>query len=88
MSRHYTADPKFVAQCFLCKQGFQFGPHTYKGRRIPAWDIMICESCDNGNWDGVVPHTHPDLIQHLEKQGIGIRLNEKGWLDLPKRGSA
>jgi hypothetical protein len=87
MSRNYTADHKVIVECFLCKQGFQFGPHAYNGRRIAAWDIMVCKSCDDGNWDGVVTESHPDLLQHLETRGIEIRLNEKGWLDLPKRGA-
>jgi len=81
-------DPKFFEECFLCKRSFQFGPHRYAGRRIPQWNIMICEGCDNGNWDGIVPSRSPQLIAHLHTLGVEIRLNEKGWIDLPRRGSA
>ncbi len=70
-------------ECFLCKTQFQFGPHTYNGRRIPPWDIMVCSSCYGGNWDGLVLSSHPRLEAHLKARGIKIHLNEKGWLNWP-----
>jgi hypothetical protein len=62
-----TTEPKFFDKCFLCKQSFQFGPHLYDGRHIASWGISICHSCDAANWDGVVPNSHPDLIEHLKQ---------------------
>lgn len=72
-----------TTDCFLCKRVFQVGPHRYEGRRVPAWDIMICDICRSSNWDGVVPTVHPDLIDHLQARGIDYQLNRKGWLDIP-----
>lgn len=69
--------------CFLCRQPFRFGPHEYRGRRIPPWDIMVCEICFQGNWDGIVPTTHPHLLEHLKVRGIKVGLNAKGWIDWP-----
>jgi hypothetical protein len=83
-----TTDPKFFEQCFLCKQPFQFGPHRYDGRYIASWGIMVCRSCEGGNWDGIVLHTHPDLVEHLKRRGVSVQLNKKGWLPLPPLGSS
>ena len=81
-----TTEPKFFEKCFLCKQSFQFGPHLYDGRHIASWGISVCRSCDAANWDGVVPDSHPDLIEHLKQRGVRIQLNGKGWLPLPPLG--
>jgi hypothetical protein len=87
MRQSRTTELKFFQQCFLCKEPFQFGPHRYDGRWIGSWGINICCSCDASNWDGVVPHSHPDLIEHLKGRGVRVQLNENGWLPLPPRGS-
>lgn len=79
-----TTEPKFTCECFLCKSHFQFGPHVYDGRRIPRWDIMVCRRCYDGNWDGIVLESHPQLEKHLNALGIGVHLNEKGWLNWPR----
>jgi hypothetical protein len=72
----------FLMNCFLCGSRFQFGPHIYDGR--PQWeDVMVCIPCIRGNWDGVVLASHPRLGEHLKAKGIPIKLNAKGWLDLP-----
>jgi hypothetical protein len=73
--------------CFLCERSFRFGPHAYHGRPVPRWGIMICETCDDMNRDGIVLEGHPRLREHLETKGSPIRLNAKGWLDVPPRGA-
>ena len=85
-----TAMPRFNAdehaiksECFLCKQFFRFGPSVYLGRRIPDWDIMVCDSCDIGNRDGVMPERRPHLTDHLIVRGIKYQFNRKGWLEFP-----
>jgi hypothetical protein len=78
-----SLDGKTLSKCRLCRRRFQFGEHIYKGRAINEWDIMVCEWCYASNRDGIVPQSHPDLIQHLEKRGIGVKLNAKGWIDWP-----
>jgi hypothetical protein len=77
-------EAKFVCDCFLCKQSFQFGPHVYDGRRILEWDVMVCRTCYSGNWDGIVPETYPHLIPYLQARGVEVTLNAKGWIDWPK----
>ena len=72
-----------MAECFLCKRAFQFGEHIYAGKRIPAWDIMVCDSCYKGNWDGIVPGTRPHLVPYLQSRGIKVTYNASGWIDWP-----
>ena len=78
-------DGKVHYDCFICRRLFQFGEHVYDGRHIAEWDVQICRTCLSANWDGIVPQTHPDLVRHLEEKGIEIKLNAKGWLDIPSR---
>jgi hypothetical protein len=44
---------------------------------------MICEICSSSNWDGIVTGNYPHLVQYLEKEGIPVELNEKGFLRIP-----
>jgi hypothetical protein len=74
---------KILYDCLLCRRPFQFGPHVYNGRHIAAWDAQICDRCVNSNWDGVVPETHPELVAHLKARSIPVRLNAKGWINIP-----
>jgi hypothetical protein len=79
-------DPKAVYDCFLCQRAFQFGPHVYRGERIPEWDVMVCYSCRRSNSGGIVPAGHPHLVAHLQERGIEVRLNEKGRIEWPRTG--
>jgi len=81
--------PKFMTECFLIdgigKHSFQFGPHAYHGRPVKSWGgIMICDSCESANHDGVVLEHHPNLLAHLVKIGAPMARNEKGWLPIPQ----
>jgi len=78
-----NGEHKFMCDCFLCSRAFQFGPHRYEGRRILAWDIMVCDTCYGGNHDGIVPTSYPHLVPHLEARGIQVVLNTRGWLPFP-----
>lgn len=78
-----TDAPSPSEQCFLCGQPFRSGPQVYGGRRIPAWDIMVCNTCRSGNWDGIVPGTRPHLLPYLQSKGIAVTLNAKGWIPWP-----
>jgi hypothetical protein len=83
-----TQQPTHMAKCFLCQNSFQFGPHVYNGRPIPQWGgIMLCDTCDNWNWDGLVPSAHPRLLEYFKAAKITPSYNEKGWIDIPPRGS-
>jgi len=79
------ADDRVMYDCFLCKRPFQFGPHIYQGKPVKAWGgIMVCESCLEGNRDGIVPGTYPHLTEHLKARGTPIAFNTKGWIEWPK----
>ena len=77
------AEPKHMVPCFLCGRPFQFGPHLYEGRYIQQWDVSACKVCMSMSWDGIVPEHHPRLMAHLAKRGYTVRLNAKGWLNIP-----
>jgi hypothetical protein len=74
---------KTLLECNLCHGWFQFGEHVYKGRNIIAWDVQICDWCLAANYDGIMPDRHPNLIAHLRAKQIPIKLNDRGWLDIP-----
>jgi hypothetical protein len=74
---------KHMYECFMCGSDFQFGPHVYGGRAIGAWNISVCQSCYSSNHDGIVREQHPKLMAHLKEQGLGIQLNNRGWLSWP-----
>jgi hypothetical protein len=48
---------------------------------------MICRECEKSNHDGVVPATHPHLMQRLKSLGIEVVLNKDEWIVLPAIGS-
>jgi hypothetical protein len=82
-----TADSfKVMIPCDLCRREFQFGPHRYAGRKVVSWDIMICETCDNMNWDGIDPHRHPELMRRLRAEGVPLRELRGGFIAIPSRG--
>jgi hypothetical protein len=68
--------------CFLCKKPFEFGADH--GRKIPVWNIMVCNACYQGNWDGIAPEAHPDLMSYLKSQGIEVSPNAMDLIDWPK----
>jgi len=74
---------KVLYECFLCRWWFQFALHIYNGLNIVAWDAQICDWCLAANHDGIMPQSHPDLIEYLLAKKIPITLNHKGWLDIP-----
>jgi hypothetical protein len=74
---------KIFCDCILCDVPFQRGPHVYNGRHIGAWDVEICDLCVSRNRDGIMPDRHPRLIAHLRTKGVPIKLNPKGWLNIP-----
>ena len=77
-------DPLAVyIDCFLCRQKFRFGANIYDGRGIGAWGVSFCRICVSGNHDGIVLESHPRLEAHLKERGVPIRLNARGWLDIP-----
>lgn len=77
---------QYIVQCILCKSGLPYGGHRYEGRYVCAWQVSICNGCEQANADGIVPGSHADLLGQLEKLGVDVRLNERGWIDIPPKG--
>lgn len=76
-------------QCFLCRQFKAYGSGRYELQWYKSWQILVCSSCREGNWDGIA---HEDkiskLFAHFDKKRIERpERNEKGWIDLPPMGS-
>lgn len=75
------SEPKIMDSCFICGSQFQMGPHHYDGKFISSYQISVCNSCWNSNWDGWVPHYEQKLLAHLKEKNISIpKRNSKGWL--------
>jgi hypothetical protein len=73
-----------MIECFLCGDMFQFGPGIYRGRKVAAWNIMVCNGCRTANHEGIVPSAHPRLVQHLNELGIRPKINSEGWICWPE----
>jgi len=75
------AKEKFMSRCFLCGREYQMGPHKYDGKYIPRYEMSVCMSCYEGNWDGWSPGCEEIIIAHLKQKGLPIpERNVKGWL--------
>jgi len=72
-----------IYECFLCDGPFEFGQRTYRGKRVRAWDIMVCNDCLATNRDGIVPETYPHLAVHLEVRRIQPEKISEGWILWP-----
>jgi hypothetical protein len=88
MSARREADDeqRVTYPCGLCGSAVQFGPHRYAGRKIVEWDTLICEVCENSNWDGLDPGHHRDLMQRLQATGIRLQVLPGGFIRIPPRG--
>jgi len=75
------AEDKFMFPCFMCGGQFQMGPHRYDGTTIPRYQVSLCRTCYNANWDGWGPHWEQRLMAHLKATERPIpERNAKGWL--------
>jgi hypothetical protein len=71
---------KFMFRCDLCGNEYQMGPHRYDGKQVPRYDIGVCMSCYESNWDGWNPRYEEFLISHLKEKSLPIPgKNKKGW---------
>jgi hypothetical protein len=84
MKMRMSSDDTMI-ECFLCGREFQYGGHIYNGRRVPAWDVWLCDVCDKGNRDGIANLTYQKKVaKHLKTQGLPAPpLNDKGWVPIP-----
>jgi len=75
---------KHMVECFLCHEGFEFGPQRYDGHHISTWGVALCDKCYRKNRDDVVTDGYPKLVEHLDARGVAVRRNERGGLILPR----
>ncbi len=67
--------------CTTCGSEYQMGRHIYGGKQIPRYQMGVCKSCYEANWDGWAPDYEGKIITHLEEKGLPVpERNNKGWL--------
>ncbi len=72
---------KTMLKCDVCGADHQMGQHVYDGKFTPNYQMEVCKTCFNMNWDGWGPSREAAVISHLNKKGIPIPLrNEEGWI--------
>lgn len=75
-----TSDEPQRIPCDLCGKHVRHSHHHYEGRVIPRYQLFVCKTCYEGNWDGWGPAHEPVLIDHLAKKGLPMPArNEKGY---------
>ena len=79
--RKHVKEIKNMINCFCCNKEFQFGPHEYQGLYVTGYEITVCRSCYNGNWDGWAPVYEGRFLGHLSERGVEFpKRNGAGWL--------
>jgi len=74
-----TEDKK-THKCFVCDHKFQHEEHIY-GHFIKSYQIEVCPSCWQTNYDGWPQDITEKIIKHLKKNGLRIPpMNAKDWL--------
>ena len=72
---------KFMQKCFTCGSAYQFGPGRYDGKHVARYEIDVCKSCYEGNWDGWRPDLGEKIIAHLKKNELPVPpMNAEGFL--------
>lgn len=73
---------KFIFDCHICGSKYQHGPHICQGHRLELYgDIICCDTCWKGNWDGWNQDRELTLLNHLKAKGLPIPpRNSKGFL--------
>jgi hypothetical protein len=61
-----------MIQCGLCGTSFPFGPHRYDGKYLPHYELHVCRTCLDSNWDGIASHHEEKLVAHLKNRGIPL----------------
>ena len=61
---------KVMEKCELCGGQYQHGPHLYEGERSKLFDMVVCSTCWESNWDGWAPHLEQILLAHLKTKGL------------------
>jgi hypothetical protein len=74
---------KFFATCGVCGSRFQSGRHIYDGKRLPEYDLGVCNICLDANRDGWALDIEPKILQHLKAKGLPVpKRNKNGLLPI------
>lgn len=69
-----------MLKCQLCDHSHQAGPHRWDGRKIPAYNLWVCNGCFNSNHDGWGPALEPAFVAHMVRVDIALPArNDDGW---------
>jgi hypothetical protein len=67
--------------CDSCGRLFEYAMGRYRGRPVPAYGIIVCDGCYEGNWDGWGPAREPKIIARMTELGRPLPpRNEEGLL--------
>ncbi len=70
-----------AAICHVCNRVKNNGNGKYDLRKCSGYEIFVCDSCFEGNWDGWGLHCEPRILAILEEKGLlPPKRNAKGWL--------
>ncbi|KFO67327.1 hypothetical protein ER57_11565 [Smithella sp. SCADC] len=61
-----------MMKCPFCPNEFSISPPRIDGVTIPRYQITVCRSCYNMNWDGWELGREKLLIEHLKLNNIPI----------------
>lgn len=61
---------KFMSNCPICGNKFQYGLHLYDGRKLKWLGEPVCNICYMGNEDGWAPIYEPRVLELIEKEGL------------------
>ena len=75
------ANQKFMFNCDLCGSQYQHGPHRYEGHNLKRYEMMVCDTCWQSNWDGWAPQYENRIIEHTKSKGMTLpSRNDNGLL--------
>jgi len=61
-----------LIKCPRCLKEFQIGPPRNDGITIPRYQITVCRSCYDSNWDGWDDEFEKYLIDHLKLNNLPL----------------
>ena len=71
--------------CHLCGRAARMDRHL-EGRTLRHYEMFVCNSCFESNWDGFPPHLEAAFVRHLNDRNIPLpQRNENGRYPLHPR---
>jgi len=67
-----VSEPLATIRCPLCEQIYHDRHHHHPGKRSELFQITVCPTCWEGNYDGWNPRLEPKLLEHAREIGLTI----------------